>query len=176
VISILGNHDTFLIEFLENPLNHTVLFNISQNGLRHTIQSFLGITNFNYSNIIELSDRLKKKFPDLLDWLKQLPLYHETDTHIFVHAGLNDKIEDWRKTDKQLFVWDREMIMRDTSKINKKIVFGHEGTHNLRRVLKAFKVLEEKESSNILYYQNKVAIDGTVAIKSNPVNVYTFVE
>lgn len=33
----------------------------------------------------------------LISWIKNLPLYYETETQIFVHVGIDEEVEDyWR--------------------------------------------------------------------------------
>ena len=42
VVSIHGNHDGFLIDFLNNPEGHTAYFNFTRKGMWATIASFMG--------------------------------------------------------------------------------------------------------------------------------------
>lgn len=56
-------------------------------------------------------------------WFKQLPLYHETENFIFVHAGLpNNKIEENTLHD---VLWDRDWIRTKEERNEKQIIFGH---------------------------------------------------
>jgi len=66
----------------------------------------------------------------LVRWLESLPLYFETDTQIFVHAGIDEEAWDlWHVgTDDIMFCWKYPptfgLFLKD-------VVAGHVGTHRL---------------------------------------------
>lgn len=158
-IFILGNHDRFLIDYLEGK---DATFNIRYNGLGTTIKSFLGYEVIDY-NDYSIPQKLNKKYPMLLPFLKNFKLYHETDNHIIVHAGLDISIDDWRNSSEEMFTWDRSLFYDITSKIKETIVFGHTPTSRFSK----------RANCDIIQYQNKIAIDGGAAYGvNNKINVY----
>jgi len=166
---ILGNHDNFLIEFLDKKYLK-VLFNIKHNGTAKTITSLSGIE---YSNEIELEEFRKviiKKFPYLKSWLNTLPLYYEIGKYIFVHGGIDGNNLDWRKAPPREFYWTRQ---KELCAVKDKImVVGHTRAASLRYPGANYKKLfsSNPEVFGILYEDNKIFIDSFVEI-SNFINV-----
>lgn len=131
-ICVRGNHDNFLIEYLEKGMDgEFVLFNILHNGLGATIKSFTGLNDdvFNVNNIDQARRNISS---DLLKWLKNMPLYFETSTFIFVHAGLNPWIRNWKETDEHYMTWDIKDSHRSIPNINKFCVIGHHHASKVR--------------------------------------------
>ena len=115
-IILNGNHHEMFIDFLEGK---DAFFNFKYNGLRHTIDDFLHQTNAwemyiitrydddtqrkmdnsewdsawrNFSDISRNS--IKTEYPQLLDWLKNLPDYLELKNNIITH-GMLDCSNNW---------------------------------------------------------------------------------
>lgn len=132
-ICVRGNHDNFFIEYLEKGMDgEFVLFNILHNGLGATIKSFTGLNDevFNVNNI----DQARRNIPsDVLKWMKAMPLYFETDTFVFVHAGMNPYIRDWRETDEHYMTWDIQDSHRHIPTMNKICVIGHHHAAKVRQ-------------------------------------------
>lgn len=59
-----------------------------------------------------------------IDWINQLPLYHELDDFFIVHAGLNFDIDDPLQ-DKKAMLWIREYNINPAKINNKKLIHGH---------------------------------------------------
>jgi serine/threonine protein phosphatase 1 len=59
-----------------------------------------------------------------VDWLSRLSLFHETDTHYFVHAGVQPGMPP-SKSDDSDRLWIREPFLSSTYNWGKTIVFGH---------------------------------------------------
>lgn len=59
-----------------------------------------------------------------LDWMEGLPLYHETDNHIFVHAGLvpDVALKDQNELD---LLWVRSLFYNSDYDWGKRVIFGH---------------------------------------------------
>ena len=92
-ICIKGNHETFLEEALEKGIDgEFVFFNILHNGLYETIQSFAYAQNKDAVTTAQIQayiGKINERFPDLLPWLKKMPLYFETKNYFFCHAGVD---------------------------------------------------------------------------------------
>ena len=176
VIILQGNHEVFLIDYLSEQVR--VAFNIERNGFFETVSSFgkeinIKMDQSNIDSVLKYKEDINNAFPDLKEWLSNLPLYYETKMHIFVHAGL-DKLstdETWKDSNKRTMHWESKFYDDkefDTSSISKLIVAGHTRTHKMPS--------EGRVGEHGIYKSsNKVMIDGCVE-KSRIINVYIFEE
>ena len=102
--------------------------------------------------------------PDLIRWLRDLPFYYETDTQIFVHAGIEEEAEDlWAfGTSDECFV---SKYPPTFGTFYKDIIAGHVGTPSIRK----------NESDHSVYWdgRNHYYIDGGTA-KSGAVPVLKY--
>ncbi|WP_343089368.1 hypothetical protein, partial [Methanocalculus natronophilus] len=73
---------------------------------------------------------IHKNYPNILNWLKSMPLYIETDDYIFTHGGIDITLDDWRKQDRKSFVWNYQSSLKPHP--TKTIVVGHERTKMIR--------------------------------------------
>ena len=67
---------------------------------------------------------------DLVVWMRYLPLFCETETQIFVHAGVDEEAEDlWRVgTDDTMLCWKFPPTF---GPFIKDVIAGHVGTHHM---------------------------------------------
>lgn len=106
--TVRGNHEQMM---LDSTIDEERLQLWLKNGGVETLKSF-GIASIN---------ELQRKY---LTFLKRTKLFIATNEYIFVHAGLNFRIEN-PFTDKEAMLWTRDDYF-DTSKINNRIVIhGH---------------------------------------------------
>jgi serine/threonine protein phosphatase 1 len=106
--TLRGNHEQMMLDSTidEQRLNHWL-----KNGGGETLK------NFGISSVNELS----RKY---LTFLKRTKFFIATNKYIFVHAGLNFKIEN-PFTDKDAMLWIRDEYF-DKAKINNRIlIHGH---------------------------------------------------
>ena len=182
-ICIKGNHDVMFQQYLEEGMKHRhVLFNILHNGLGATIRSFTGLNETIYS--VDQLDRARRDVPySVLPWLQKLPLYFETASFIFCHAGIHPQLENWKDTDEHFMLWDIEHSDEKCLFTNKIIVIGHHHAQRVREIAnnKGIKEVELNRSTynpkncdnrkHFLYYGNtddnrpykngnKIAVDG----------------
>lgn len=104
VIALMGNHEDMLI----NYINDTDV-SWAYNGAKKTIESY---------------DGFYKQFEDDINWMKSLPLYHKDKDFVYVHAGLDFK-KPLSKQNRKTMLWTREEFIYDTTKYNKKVIYGH---------------------------------------------------
>jgi len=132
-VVVLGNHDNFMIDFL--TAQERVEFNCERNGLDETIKAFSRSAKYDFTvgQIKEYKEEVLRDYPELLGWLQNLPLYFELENYIFVHAGFNTDIEDWRQSTVREFTWTKKFHLDDfdTSHIDKTIVCGHYRTSEM---------------------------------------------
>ncbi|MFB5758898.1 metallophosphoesterase family protein [Paenibacillus medicaginis] len=153
VVVLRGNHDQMMID----ALNADEDVNWLNNGGYQTVESYVGLDFFEEIFEWDLYEQAKnfirRHFKHHIDFLSSLPYYYETDTHIFVHAGINPYKEHWKQTSDEDFVWIRERFYNVATGLNKIVVFGHTPTVHLH------------ETEDIWFSPNgdKIGIDGACA-------------
>lgn len=126
LIIIKGNHEDMLLKFLENP-------EINNNGLRYfnngggtTASEFTQDVNILDRGNAEIAEKMKEK-SEVIQFLSNLSLYYEFGDVLFIHAGIDHDISDWRQTEPYQMVWVRNM-WEQKNQTGKIIVFGHTPT------------------------------------------------
>ena len=104
IYTLRGNHEQMMLE--PERLDQWL-----ENGGGETLKSF-GISSVS---------QLPHKY---LAFLKQTAFFIETDKYIFVHAGLNFRIES-PFTDKEAMIWTRDEYFVKTKINNKILIHGH---------------------------------------------------
>ena len=193
-IVLRGNHDQFLIDFLENPCKVDNLFNFNNNGLKTTIYSLLNnkgtledyynskpFVNSSKAKVFKawnmcVSDLINKMYPDLLDWIKSFNYYYETESYIFTHASIDGFCGDFRRPDidwETLLCDDGSFFGRKIKNTKKTVVVGHFNTRDIRFMYGVgkknyFSVLKRKDG--------KVIMVDACTIVSKKVNVLVIKE
>ena len=124
-IALKGNHEDMLINALDD-VNSCELW--LYNGGKKTLRSYH--ISGGYGNIPwhEQPRRIPQKH---LDFIRNLPISHETDEYIFVHAGLPlyaTKVEEAEHHD---LMWVRDEWLTREYK-GKVVVFGHTPTFTIQ--------------------------------------------
>ncbi|MFO1442408.1 serine/threonine protein phosphatase [Bacillus sp. Bva_UNVM-123] len=153
-IALIGNHEKMMIEaFQGDPM---CLKRWYYNGGIKTLQNYgydidkddadYWYTTDEMPELIQINDDIRTH----IEFLKELPFFYETDTHIFVHAGVHPETPI-RSTDPHTLVWIREEFHLGY-KGEKTVVFGHTPTNYLH-------------DSNDVYFgkNNIIGIDGGCA-------------
>jgi hypothetical protein len=167
-ICIIGNHEEILIEMLK--YEH-VSYLDSINGEDKTCISFMKDKRYSFELYNEDTAHchfksIKKS--GVKEWILSLPYYYETKTHILFHGwgtnkvipgSIHKKWSDamWAKTPDDI---KRYIEVFDKIKDPKTIVFGHWGTHHLRKEL----ILENDENSEFaIWHDDKHKLVGLMA-------------
>lgn len=149
-VVLRGNHDYFLMDFLKGSDDP---FNFVNNGLNHTLDSFIGVDN-DFNKYIEANNLYStlasyRKWADdrrnlildyhreLLPWLESFPDYYETKNYIFTHGSIDTNSEDWREPKKTWYDchWDDGSFFNKTIlNTDKTVVVGHFGAGHLRDI------------------------------------------
>jgi len=108
VICIMGNHEDMFLTWVTTGKDLELYL---YNGGGVTIESYREGGTF----------RLP---PSHLEFLSSLPLYHETEDYIFVHAGLRPGVPLERQ-DRFDLLWIREEFIYSRYDFGKVVVFGH---------------------------------------------------
>ncbi|HDR7794795.1 TPA: metallophosphoesterase [Bacillus luti] len=108
------------------------------------------------TSIREVKEALLAQFSKEIHWLTALPTAIETEDYIFVHAGLEDRV-DWKETERKKAIAMPEFFNK-SHRANKYVVVGHWPVVNYS---------EKAPSNNPVINREKkiIAIDGGNAIK-----------
>ncbi|MEK4006548.1 serine/threonine protein phosphatase [Paenibacillus sp. FSL H3-0333] len=130
----------------------------TRNGAISTLVSYCGMDlfeeGFDWDKFNEAKLLIQRHYSDHLKFLSELPYYHETDSHIFVHAGIDPYKKSWKDTSNEDFIWIREMFYKQPNmNTEKTVVFGHTPT------------LHFHDSAEICFSSDgeKIAVDGACA-------------
>jgi serine/threonine protein phosphatase 1 len=139
VVVLIGNHEQMFLNWYCNEEEYIWL---SHDHELLTIKSFLNTEKWDYvyNELLHLKritlrmgnfikGEIKKEHPELMKWLlsKSEGFYFETETQIYVHAGICEKIsESWKHaTDPYEFTWK---YPAETGSFYKDIIAGHVST------------------------------------------------
>ncbi|HHT7189382.1 TPA: metallophosphoesterase [Bacillus cereus] len=108
------------------------------------------------TSIREVKEALLAQFSKEIHWLTALPTAIETEDYIFVHAGLEDRV-NWKETERKKAIAMPEFFNK-SHRANKYVVVGHWPVVNYS---------EKAPSNNPVINREKkiIAIDGGNAIK-----------
>ncbi|MDM8522511.1 metallophosphoesterase family protein [Desulfococcaceae bacterium HSG8] len=109
-VFLKGNHEDMLEKYIYGPDKYTYLVN----GGRKTLESYMKQTSVSAPPIPG----------DHLDFFESLVLFYETDSYIFVHAGLRENIPlEMQEPDDLL--WIRTEFIQSDYDFGKQVIFGH---------------------------------------------------
>ncbi|KGR91571.1 hypothetical protein CD30_04485 [Ureibacillus massiliensis 4400831 = CIP 108448 = CCUG 49529] len=148
VMAIKGNHETMFLDFLYAEDDD--IWNIEWLGADKdfsTVNTFISISSkeqikqlnlkLGYHEFLISAAKIIKKdiltnHIELIKWLKGLPLYYETETQIFVHAGIDEEAGEYWKygTSDDYFVSKYPAVLGE---FYKDIISGHISTSSLAK-------------------------------------------
>jgi len=123
-VFLMGNHEAFFMEFLEDPEVGTVWI---KNGGDATLESYgiKGAAHCAARDYGVLSKALQDALPDEhLDFLKQLSVSHREEDYLFVHAGIRPGVALDRQCDDDM-LWIREPFLGSSEEHEVVVVHGH---------------------------------------------------
>jgi len=166
---IIGNHDTFLLEFLQNDFSK-VFFNMTYNAFGTTLDALSQLDPLE-SDLDKAYAKIHARYPFLKDWLASLPYYYELGDYVFVHGGIDGGMLDWKSMmGPKDFIWKREYELPRIP--NKIVVAGHTRVATIRKRTHNYNLLflHNPEYFDILYEEGKILIDRFVEV-SQELNV-----
>ncbi len=128
-ICLSGNHEYMFLTWLDNP--EKSYDHYRRNGGDTTINSLLGRPLNAPVDGVADAEGVKAAVADLVDFIRQMPFLLETEQYIFVHAGLDLELKDWRETSDYQKVWIRAPFHEGSNQTGKTIVFGHTPVYGL---------------------------------------------
>lgn len=171
IIALRGNHEDMFIDFVDGKDDEWLGADVDFK----TSKTFLNVEQFEKVKELAKDGELrkvnsyvrkciKKNHKDLINWMRKLPFFYETDNQIFVHAGVDEEAEDlWKVgTPDYYFV---SKYPATTGEFYKDIIAGHVGTASISG---------DSEFHDIYFDgQSHFYIDGTVEISGRiPVLAY----
>ena len=173
VIALKGNHEQWFLDFLsrdefvwiEGDKGFLTTDSFLTEEQRKELRSLMLIKqSFELCDFI--IETINKNHKELINWLKNLPLYYETDTQIFVHAGVDEEAGDMWKWGTPDYVFTGKYPMT-FGKFYKDIIAGHISTETIFG----------KKGFNGIYFdgESHYFIDGSV-LKTKTVQVLVYDE
>jgi serine/threonine protein phosphatase 1 len=126
VICLRGNHEQMLLDFLDET---NMIWMESATGGDRTFEQYTEkpLRLHTEDDFDAARDLIAEKIPSQqIEFLRQLPLYHEDDYALYVHAGLEDGKHPSESSPHSL-LWTRDMDFYK-SYHGKPCVFGHTPT------------------------------------------------
>jgi len=109
VRSIRGNHEQLLLTYMRDPRYENLAIWLA-NGGDATLESY-GVDT-------------PEELDEPLSYLNSLPLYRTTDSHIFVHAGMDFKLDD-PFSGEDAILWKRSGKVNESKLNGRVLVSGH---------------------------------------------------
>jgi serine/threonine protein phosphatase 1 len=125
-ICLMGNHEKMMLD-ADGPFYVETMWHWCTNGGHDTLESY-GAPKYDTAyppSTRDLMDAYNKYVdPVHLAWMDELPLFYETDTHFFVHAGVwpGDPLD---RQKEQNMLWIRNAFLYQEHDYGKHIVHGH---------------------------------------------------
>lgn len=91
----------------------------------------IGITEFPVNRFEELRQKVYDTFKTELDFIERLPYVLETQDHIFVHAGIENRPDWWNTSDT--YALTEPFYLRQSHCTGKWVVVGHFPCYNYKR-------------------------------------------
>ncbi|WP_440118977.1 metallophosphoesterase family protein [Paenibacillus sp. QZ-Y1] len=149
-IALRGNHDQRLVDLINNH-SLSVQSKFLEHGGVQTLQSYCGSNDISDEMLKQSRERIKSEYGHHIDFLAELPLYHEDHDHIYVHAGLNPEYVDWKNQPEHDFKYIKDEFIRSEFHLDKRIIFGHTRT------------IDIYGKPDIWFHKDKISIDGGCA-------------
>jgi serine/threonine protein phosphatase 1 len=121
ITALKGNHEEFFVKAYdeEKEIKSFLFFKQANKSkiqwLKHGGAEAL--QSFGTDNLLDVPEHY-------IEWMRNLPLYHEMDKFVLVHAGLNFDIPDPFE-DTQTMLWVREFKVRSYKIDFRKVIHGH---------------------------------------------------
>ncbi len=129
-IMLMGNHERFLLRFLENPkyfdpnTKGKLTYLDPKIGGRETLASY-GVDVNKRRKVRDIHADAVEAIPQKhLNFLKSLKLKYQTQEQIFVHAGIRPGVPLEQQKEDDL-LWIRREFLFDTRDYGRLIVHGH---------------------------------------------------
>src|SRR5699024_8504483 len=147
-IALRGNHDEFFLDWIDDPVEG--MHRMTINGGLDTLVSFLGEIDINADDEktwTSWRDRFVAEYEEIVTFMRGLHYYAENDGYIFVHAGIDPELDNWKNTNKHDLVWIRRPFLDADLDMEETVIHGHTPNKDLHG------------KHDIFYRENKIGID-----------------
>lgn len=148
-VCLKGNHEDIFLHWLRDPEEKMDWY--LRNGGQATLEDLLGKEVFGKCSPVQLAQKIREQYADIVTFFEQLPLFYETADVICVHAGVNLALDDWHQTSERDFLWIRDDFHQAKNTTNKTIIFGHTPVQVLH---------EDGNRLDLWVSDNKIGLDG----------------
>ncbi|MCM3132242.1 serine/threonine protein phosphatase [Paenibacillus polysaccharolyticus] len=129
IVILKGNHDAMMVKALTHDVEEYDLHWIRNGGLQ-TLASYLPVSydgdQMDWQAYAQDKQWMRSHYEHHLHFLDELPLSYEIPGYIFVHAGINPAVADWRNHQSERdFLWIREPFYSRPTALKEIVVFGH---------------------------------------------------
>jgi serine/threonine protein phosphatase 1 len=129
-VHLIGNHEAFLLKFLEDPQSAGTWF---MNGGDATLRSY-GVDPWQVTQMANFADALRRAFVEQLprthlSFYRNLRLSHEEGDYLFVHAGVRPGV-DLDKQNPEDLIWIRDDFLESSQDFGRVVVHGHTPQRN----------------------------------------------
>lgn len=170
VVVLKGNHDESFVAWLSSDDDDLAFYYMEAHV--ETVKSFFGydkdgVKKFKKSTRTQRGKHIQYHFKKEIAFLRNLPMYHEEDHTIFVHAGINLNIHNWRD-DTRCMNEIRNPFIYSSKIAPKRVFFGHTPT----TLIRSDQELGESLDASIWYSdkQDKVGLDGGCCFDGGQLN------
>lgn len=139
--AVKGNHEEMFLN-VDNPSDEALYL---VNGGDTTYDSF----PISWERWKTKHSQVSTHYPELIQFMDELPHYIETEHIIFAHAGIQPLEEDWQVSQNDC-LWIRDFFHHSPTIDPRWILFGHTPTQ----------FLNKDQSTDIWQKDNKIGIDG----------------
>lgn len=121
---LMGNHEVLMVKAIQDDKAIPLWL---YNGGDATLKSY----GLSAGDWVDSKDR-SALLPGFMDFFRTLSFYHEDDSAIYVHAGIDISIEKLAEQDSEVLLWIRDKFFRNSAKWRgKPVVFGHTPTRTM---------------------------------------------
>lgn len=154
--ALRGNHDQMFLDFMQSDQllqsEHYMM-----NGGLDTLETYVGKQHFSagvtMENLETAKDYIRTHYPEHVEFISKLPYYYETEHHLFIHAGINPSLDNWKDTSEHEMIWIRQPFLDKNHSYDFTVVHGHTPSKFIRG-----------NDDNTIYFGNKkIGIDGACA-------------
>ncbi|WP_440897955.1 metallophosphoesterase family protein [Amphibacillus sp. Q70] len=155
-VALRGNHDQMFLDFLSSDHLKMMKLYLANGGIS-TLKNYVGLEHFQAGvtedSLKAAKQLIKKTASEHVAFLTALPYYYETDKHLFIHAGIDPSLTDWRETSPHDMIWIRQQFLYNDHPHDFTVVHGHSPTQYIRG----------KKDDGVLFGNKKISIDGACA-------------
>lgn len=135
--ALRGNHDQMFLDFI-NSDNPKRAQHYMMNGGQVTLETYVGKDHFEngvtMENLESAKSYIKTYYQDHIDFISGLLYYVETDNHLFIHAGIDPGLDDWRDTLEYDMIWIHDAFFRAEHPYDFTVVHGHTPAQFIREI------------------------------------------